>query len=538
MPKPSSCGRAPNMRTTLITTEWLDAYETLSLGECARMIFADALARYRRLKGEEVVFISGADEHGLLESLGANANGLSPKDFVDERFVEMRLLLRRLGVSFDFFSRTSDPQHARFVSTFNQHLLNSGAASIKRLKAARCQSCEEALADRLSEERSLHSFSPAHWKRGDKEKDYGIILHPCQHDSASCAMCGGPCEALWSAHLYLSLGPIARALRRHVLDSYASHAELADPTLRMIDQTAGVALSEEAAWAIPLHGAPKLAERTLCRWVDSLLGAISTTALLEVEDRIWLRPACEKLFLPAAPRQVCLYAVLLPALLLSADSGYCLDGYQVITDGVSAPGGEACSMFGRTSIHLPKALALLPSDYWRFLVFEAKAKTACSHMSRGSASPGFWWDSLADAANSCLGMIDAFYASVAGSSPIPDVEAKGLAEVRTLMDANHPGPAFGLLLDAFSNVPPSDRPAFAAGALELLVCFLPETATRAALILEDLAPPPIFPQLPLSGSLLKRRYLQSIEAGCAAPRDPEPTNRPSDVLRASPGCPE
>lgn len=497
------------MRTTFVSAGWPYMYEIPGLHNCIPMLFADALARYRRLKGESVVFLSGADEHGPRVEFVAEGLGRTPRDLVDEKFALTRPLLGQLGLALDLFTRTSDPRHERFVTAFLQRLLQRGAITRRLIQVPYCPTCEKYLPDRFAEGLCPRCRTPAFGNQCSNKLGCGIILDPSQLVSGSCAVCGGPFNLEEREHLHLSFGPYGAALRRHIEESYEASPEVRERGLQVLDQTEGVALSRDAAWGIPLPACARLENRTVYSWVDALLGKVSGTLMLDEEERIWRQPGAEKLFFLGADG-VGFYAVLLPALLLASGDGYCLDGFRIVTNDVLIYEGGVCSKSSRNGIWLPEALALLPADYWRFVVFKAEASAAAAGRAAGTASLDFRWDAFASDANSHLGLIGLFFESVAGTIPTPNEDAPGLAEVREAMDALKPGAAFGLLIDALAKAPASERPSLAAGVLPLLSCFLPGAAVRAALLLAGRGSGAIFPELPLSGAHLRSGYSNAI----------------------------
>jgi methionyl-tRNA synthetase len=85
------------------------------LGHAYTAIAADVLARHMRQRGEDVFFLTGTDEHGEPVADAAKAAGVTPRELADRNAVRFQSLMPRLGVSNDFFIRTSDPQHEQRV---------------------------------------------------------------------------------------------------------------------------------------------------------------------------------------------------------------------------------------------------------------------------------------------------------------------------------------------------------------------------------------------------------------------------------------
>src|SRR6476661_7644142 len=85
------------------------------LGHAYTTIAADAAARHARQRGEDVFFLTGTDEHGGKVAQAAAAAALPPKQWADAAAERFRELARDVGATNDFFIRTTDPEHERFV---------------------------------------------------------------------------------------------------------------------------------------------------------------------------------------------------------------------------------------------------------------------------------------------------------------------------------------------------------------------------------------------------------------------------------------
>ncbi len=85
------------------------------LGHAYTTVVADTLARWHRQRGDDVFLLTGTDEHGQKIAQAAEAQGISPKEFADKTSLTFRSLWNLLGISYDYFIRTTDPQHKKAV---------------------------------------------------------------------------------------------------------------------------------------------------------------------------------------------------------------------------------------------------------------------------------------------------------------------------------------------------------------------------------------------------------------------------------------
>ncbi len=112
------------------------------IGHCSESASADALARYHRLKGEDVFFLTGTDEHGQKVAKAALEAGKTPKEFVDSVVKPSLELWKLLSISYDNFIRTTDERHAEVVKFLLDDLHKKGELYESEYKGWYCSSCE------------------------------------------------------------------------------------------------------------------------------------------------------------------------------------------------------------------------------------------------------------------------------------------------------------------------------------------------------------------------------------------------------------
>ena len=103
-----------------ITTPIYYPSSNFHIGHCYTTVIADALARYKRLKGYDVFFLTGADEHGQKIEKKALEAGVSPQEYVDKIIENAKDLWKSLDISYDKFIRTTDAIHCdvcQFISS-------------------------------------------------------------------------------------------------------------------------------------------------------------------------------------------------------------------------------------------------------------------------------------------------------------------------------------------------------------------------------------------------------------------------------------
>ena len=112
------------------------------IGHCYTTIIADAIARYKRLDGYDVFFQTGTDEHGLKIETKASEKGVTPKEYVDVIIENAKDLWKSLGISYDYFIRTTDEDHKERVQKIFNKLYESGDIYKSEYEGLYCVPCE------------------------------------------------------------------------------------------------------------------------------------------------------------------------------------------------------------------------------------------------------------------------------------------------------------------------------------------------------------------------------------------------------------
>lgn len=125
-----------------ITTPIYYPSTKLHIGNTYTTVAADALARFKRLTGHEVMFLTGSDEHGQKIERIANEKGITPKEHVDEIVAGIKDLWKMMNVSYDKFIRTTDDYHVKAVQDIFKKLYDQGDIYKSSYEGLYCTPCE------------------------------------------------------------------------------------------------------------------------------------------------------------------------------------------------------------------------------------------------------------------------------------------------------------------------------------------------------------------------------------------------------------
>lgn len=112
------------------------------IGHCYTTVACDSIARYKRLQGKDVMFLTGTDEHGLKIEQKAAEKGVSPKEYVDEKVAVFKKLWEYMNISYDRYIRTTDDYHVETVQKIFKELYDRGYIYKGEYKGKYCTPCE------------------------------------------------------------------------------------------------------------------------------------------------------------------------------------------------------------------------------------------------------------------------------------------------------------------------------------------------------------------------------------------------------------
>jgi len=200
---------------------WPYANGSLHLGHIAALLPGDILARYYRLKGESVLYVSGSDCNGTPISIRANQEGVAIQDIADRYHQEFIESFAKLGFSYDLYSRTDSQQHHEVVQQIFLKLLENGYIYKKEIEQTYCEFDQQFLPDRYVEGVCPNCGHPS---RGDQCDNCSTILDPLDLIDRKCKICGNEPTTKATEHFYFSLSSFQQELEEKVKKVRANKA--------------------------------------------------------------------------------------------------------------------------------------------------------------------------------------------------------------------------------------------------------------------------------------------------------------------------
>ena len=266
-----------NFKRTTVTSALPYANGPVHIGHLAGVyVPADIYVRYLRLKGRDVLFIGGSDEHGVPVTIRARKEGISVQEVVDRYHGIIKDSFEKFGISFDVYSRTSGPIHHQFASDFFKKLYEEG----KFVEKVTEQFFDEATGRFLSD-RNIKGECPrchAADAYGDQCEKCGATLSPEELINPYNAETGNPLVQKETKHWYLPLDKDQEWLEKWILEEHKEwRPNVYGQCKSWLD--GGLhprAVTRDLDWGIPVpvEGADG---KVLYVWFDAPIGYISNT---------------------------------------------------------------------------------------------------------------------------------------------------------------------------------------------------------------------------------------------------------------------
>ncbi len=272
----------------LITSALPYANGPVHIGHLAGVyVPSDIYARYQRLKGNEVISVCGSDEHGVPITIKARKEGVTPQDIVDRYHEIIKDAFKRLGMSFDIYSRTSSATHRQTASDFFRKLYDEG----KFIEQTSMQFYDDEAQTFLADRYVMGTCPKCGNERayGDQCESCGSTLSPDELINPHSTISGGAISKRETKHWYLPLDQYDPMLREWILEGHKEwKSNVYGQCKSWLDSGLQPrAVSRDLDWGIPVpvEGAEG---KVLYVWFDAPIGYISATKDLTPDwEKYW-----------------------------------------------------------------------------------------------------------------------------------------------------------------------------------------------------------------------------------------------------------
>ena len=238
---------------------------------------ADIYARYLRMRGKDVLFICGSDEHGVAISMKAKKEGISPKEVIDKYHNIIKNSFDAFGISFDYYGRTSSEMHRETAQEFFRTMHDKDCFETQTTEQLYDAKEDQFLADRYVVGTCPKCNNPEAY--GDQCESCGSSLNATDLIKPKSALSGESPSLKTTTHWYLPLDRYEDFLRSWILESHKSDWKtnvLGQVKSWIDDGLKPRAVTRDLSWGIPVPVAGG-ENKVLYVWFDAPIGYISAT---------------------------------------------------------------------------------------------------------------------------------------------------------------------------------------------------------------------------------------------------------------------
>ena len=353
-----------------IGVAWPYANGSLHLGHIAGCYLpADIFARYNRLKGRDVLMVSGSDEHGTPITITADKEKTTPQLIVDKYHKEHTENMKQFGISFDLFTRTTTLNHESTVQEIFLDLYQKKYIHKKSIDAFYCSNCSRFLPDRYLEGTCPYCKNQS--ARGDQCDNCGKLLDSSELLAIKCKVCGNTPIKQKTEHLFFSLSYFESKLIEWLKQKNYWKANVLKFTHHWLQN--GLhdrAITRDINWGIkvPVFG---FENKRIYVWFDAVIGYLSASKEWSKKRKEfskwqewWKNPEAKHYYF-LAKDNIPFHSIIWPSILMGYDETLNLP-YNIPANEYLTLKGEQFSKSRGIGIWIPEILKQFDPDVIRY----------------------------------------------------------------------------------------------------------------------------------------------------------------------------
>lgn len=265
----------------IIGNAWPYANGPLHLGRIAVLLPGDIIARYHRLMGDDVIFLSGTDCHGVPVTMKAKEEGITPLEATIKYHKEFEKCFKSLGFSFDIFAKTSSDYHKDKVREFILDLYNKGYIYEKSVEQIYCECCNKFLLDRDIEGKCPNCYG---YITGERCGACSEIVNIDDILEKKCKVCSNEAKTKETKHLFFTLSKFENDVRNLVINQEGWRDNAIKIVNRYLDEGfRDKAVTRDLNWGVdvPLEG---YEDKKIFVWIEAVMGYL-TASMKCLEER-------------------------------------------------------------------------------------------------------------------------------------------------------------------------------------------------------------------------------------------------------------
>ncbi|MGE0792710.1 MAG: methionine--tRNA ligase [Candidatus Woesearchaeota archaeon] len=366
------------------------------------VLSADVFARFKRLEGNNVLYICGADEHGTATETKAREENLTPKELCDKYNKIHNEIYKWFNISFDFFGRTSRDNHKKITQNIFKKVLENGFIKEDVIIQPYCEKCQTFLADRFVRGTCPHcGYENA---GGDQCDECGKLLNPDELIKPKCKVDGSTPIFKKTNHLFLELDKLQPQLEKWV-EKQSKEGWWTENTIRTTNAwfKEGLkprAITRDLKWGINIPETAfegKYKDKVFYVWFDAPIGYISITdEWAEHNDsswQDWWKNPNVKLYQFMGKDNIPFHSIIFPATLMAANDEFNLVYHIDATEYLNYEGGQFSKSRGTGVFGDNAKDSGIPADVFRYYIL---------YMRPENSDTEFTWKGLQERVNNEL----------------------------------------------------------------------------------------------------------------------------------------
>ena len=264
------------MSKVCICVAWPYSNGPIHLGHLAGSLLPpDIFSRYNRLIGNEVLMVSGSDQHGTPITVSAEKYGMTPEAYADKYHEINKKAIEDMGIEFSLFNKTHCPTHFEVVQKIFTDLKDRGYIYPKETNQYYCPKCQRFLPDRYVE--GVCPKCGAEKTRSDQCDNCGTTFEPGDLLEPYCTLCGSTPEIRPTEHFFLKLSAFTDRLKEYVADKDYWRSNVKTFTKNWIDE--GIhdrAITRDMSWGVPIP-VEGWEDKVIYVWFEADIGYLSAS---------------------------------------------------------------------------------------------------------------------------------------------------------------------------------------------------------------------------------------------------------------------
>lgn len=352
-------------RNIFIGGAWPYANGSLHIGHIGSLLPGDILARYFRLKGDNVLYVSGSDCHGTPIAVRAELNNTTPREVASEFHKEFVDTFNKLGFSYDLYGATMDEWHYAFVQDAFLKLYAKDLLQPVTENQLYCSSCKRFLADRYVEGTCPKCHTEG--ARGDQCDHCGSILSPTELIDVQCKICGSTPEEKTTENYQFLLSHFQQVIEDLVANSPHWRENATKLTGRYLNEgLQDRVVTRDLSWGIPVP-LPEAKGKSIYVWMEAVLGYLSASKEWGKEhgenwEKFWNQP--DFVYYVHGKDNIPFHTTFIPA--LTTGLGYTSMPTHIVSSEYLTLEGQKLSTSRNWAVWLPDYLENFDADPLRF----------------------------------------------------------------------------------------------------------------------------------------------------------------------------